>query len=354
MSAISVTGLRAGYDDRPVLDGLDLAAGSGELVAVLGESGSGKTTLLRALAGFLRPWSGTIAVADRVVAGAGTWVPPERRRIGVVPQEGALFPHLDVLGNVSFGLPRGRGRAERAGRYVDMVGLTGLGSARPHELSGGQQQRVALARALAPEPDVLLLDEPFSALDAALRVRLRVEVRQLLSELGTTTILVTHDQDEALSMADRVVVVRDGRVAQCGTPDELYTRPLDLATARFVGDLVELPGRLSADGTVACALGRLPGDLVAAGAAPTGSDVLVTLRPEPLTVSSAGRTSADGAGGDVVARSFHGHDTLVDVRLDGGVPVRVRVLGECDARPGDRVLVSAHGPVRVYPGDASS
>ena len=223
-----------------------------------------------------------------------------------------------------------------------MVGMAGLGRRRPQELSGGQQQRVALARALAPAPEVLCLDEPFSALDASLRVRLRGEVRDVLVASGTTAILVTHDQEEALSVADRVAVVRDGRVVQVDTPDRLYEHPVDLDTARFVGDAVELDGRVSAEGVVACALGevRVPG-----GGA-VGTEGTLVLRPEQLAVVDervVGGASASGAPGRVRACSYHGHDSLLLVALDDGTEVPVRVPGARSARPGDRVWIVVGG-----------
>ena len=219
-------------------------------------------------------------------------MPPERRRVGIVPQEGALFPHLDVAGNVAFGLPRGSD--DRVEQMLALVGMSGLGPRRVQELSGGQQQRVALARALAPEPDVLLLDEPFSALDASLRVRLRGEVREVLAATGTTTVLVTHDQEEALSFADRVAVVRDGRVVQVASPDDLYERPVDLDTARFVGEVVELEATVIADGIATCALG----DVHVPGAPAEGTRGVIVLRPEQLAVvdeRGVGTAPAHGA-----------------------------------------------------------
>jgi iron(III) transport system ATP-binding protein len=340
MTGVSVVDVTATYGGAPVLHDLSLEVGSGEIVAVLGASGSGKTTLLRVLAGFLRPSAGEVRFGDRVVSSDATWVPPERRRVGIVPQEGALFPHLDVAGNVGFGLPRGSDA--RIEEMLEMVGMGGLGRRRPQELSGGQQQRVALARALAPAPEVLCLDEPFSALDASLRVHLRGEVREVLLATGTTAILVTHDQEEALSVADRVAVVRDGRVVQVDTPDRLYELPVDLATARFVGDAVELDGRVRADGVVACALG----DVHVPGAGDVGTAGTLVLRPEQLAVvdeRTVGGGPGSGAVGRVRAASYHGHDSLLLVALDDGTEVPVRVPGPRAARPGDRVRIVVGG-----------
>ncbi|MDQ5974354.1 MAG: transporter ATP-binding protein [Actinomycetota bacterium] len=340
MTGVRVTGITAQYGPMPVLTDLSLDASSGEVLAVLGASGSGKTTLLRVLAGFLRPTAGEVSFGDRVVSGPSVWVPPEHRRVGIVPQEGALFPHLDVRGNVGFGLPRHSD--ERVEQMLALVGMSGMGARRVQALSGGQQQRVALARALAPEPDVLLLDEPFSALDASMRVRLRGEVREVLAETGTTTVLVTHDQEEALSFADRVAVVRDGRVVQVAGPDDLYERPVDLDTARFVGDVVELDAVMAADGTASCALGTVP------VIDPPGAGVrgVIVLRPEQLAV--ADDAGAQGAPGRVRSCSYHGHDSVLLIELDGGIEVLARTAGRRGAAPGDRVRVVAAGPALLF------
>jgi iron(III) transport system ATP-binding protein len=340
MTGVHIAAVTATYGSVPVLSDLSLDVASGEVVAVLGASGSGKTTLLRVLAGFLRPAAGEVRFGDRVVSGPSAWVPPERRRVGIVPQEGALFPHLDVAGNVAFGLPRNSD--DRVAEMLSLVGMSGLGKRRVQELSGGQQQRVALARALAPEPDVLLLDEPFSALDASLRVRLRGEVREVLAATGTTTVLVTHDQEEALSFADRVAVVRDGHVVQVATPDHLYESPVDLETARFVGDVVELDASVQADGLATCALG----DVRVPNAPAEGTLGVIVLRPEQLAVvdeRGVGDAPAHGALGTVRACSYHGHDSLLLVELAEGDQVPVRVPGARGARPGDRVRVVVGG-----------
>lgn len=344
MTGVHVRDLTVGYGAEPVLDSLDLDVPSGAVAAVLGASGSGKTTLLRVLAGFLRPDSGTVRFGDRIVAGP-TFVPPERRRVGIVPQEGALFSHLNVRANVGFGLPRGS-RA-RVDEMLDMVGMRDFAQARPQDLSGGQQQRVALARALAPGPEVVLLDEPFSSLDAALRTRLRAEVRGLLRSVGTTAILVTHDQEEALSAADLVAVMRDGRIAQCGSPAELYDAPVDLEVARFVGDAVELPAVL-VGATAHCALGEVPVEGNADISSPVGSPVVLVLRPEQLVLR--GLSSPGGRRGVVREVAYFGHDSLVRVGLADGTRVQVRVPGGgAPPAEGDAVVVGVTGPGRVYP-----
>src|SRR4051794_11353580 len=236
MSAISIRDVSKAYGAVEVLRGVDLDIESGTFAAVLGVSGCGKSTLLRLLAGFDAIDAGEIEIDGTIVDDGTRRLSPNHRRVGYVPQEGALFPHLDVRANVAFGLPRGERGGGRAAELIALVGLDGLQQRRPHELSGGQQQRVALARALATQPDVVLLDEPFSALDPELRASMRAEVRATLKSLGTTTVLVTHDQEEALSCADTVAVLRDGTISQAGTPRELYLSPCNAELARFLGE----------------------------------------------------------------------------------------------------------------------
>ncbi|WP_374984137.1 ABC transporter ATP-binding protein [Streptomyces fradiae] len=330
----------------PVLDGLDLSVPGGALAAVLGPSGCGKTTLLRVIAGFLKADSGSVSVAGRLLGGPGVHLPPERRRIGIVPQEGALFPHLTVARNIAFGL-RDLGRADRrarVGEMLDLVGLPGHGERMPHELSGGQQQRVALARALAPRPHLVLLDEPFSALDSGLRGAVRAEVRAVLRESGATGLLVTHDQQEALSTADLVAVLRDGRVVQCATPEALYHRPADPWLASFVGDAVIVPGTAE-KGTAATALGRVP-----LASAPDGlRDGLVLLRPEQLRLAEPDAAGA-GAEGVVTDVRFFGHDAMVTVAVDGlDRPVDVRIPGPPGQVPGRRVGIRLTGEATLHP-----
>jgi iron(III) transport system ATP-binding protein len=342
---LHVEGLTKSYGDGGpvVLRGLDLTVPTGALAAVLGPSGCGKTTLLRIVAGFLRADAGTVRVGDRVLTGpaAGVSVPPERRRIGIVPQEGALFPHLSVAHNVTFGL-KGVDRPERRRRaeeMLELVGLAGYGDRMPHELSGGQQQRVALARALAPRPQLVLLDEPFNALDSALRAGVRADVRTALRATGATAVLVTHDQQEALSTADLVAVVRDGRVAQCDTPQDLYRRPADPWVAGFVGDAVLLPGTVDTDGTVRTALGTVPLFPLPEGNPRTGT---VLLRPEQLRLT--GPTAHGAVRGTVTDVCFYGHDAMVTVAVDGhATPVGIRVAGPLRVRPGEETGVRVLG-----------
>ena len=228
---LSVESIFVGYGGPIVVRDVTMEVEHREFVTILGPSGSGKTTLLRAIAGYLRPATGIVAIAGTIASNERTWLPPERRRIGIVTQEGALFPHLDVAGNIAFGLRDKKKARVRVAEMLEMVDLSGLEKARPHELSGGQQQRVALARALAPGPSLVLLDEPFSSLDASLRFDVRTQVRRLLADIGTTAILVTHDQEEALSMADRVAVMSAGRIEQMDAPWTVYDDPTTLNPA---------------------------------------------------------------------------------------------------------------------------
>ncbi|PAZ14082.1 ABC transporter ATP-binding protein [Streptomyces sp. SA15] len=346
MNALHVEGLTKSYGaGEPVLRGLELTVPAGALAAVLGPSGCGKTTMLRIVAGFLRADAGTVRLGDRILNGPGVHVPPERRRIGIVPQEGALFPHLSVARNVAFGLT-GTDRPERRRRTDDMlelVGLAGYGDRMPHELSGGQQQRVALARALAPRPGLVLLDEPFNALDSALRAGVRADVRAALRATGATAVLVTHDQQEALSTADLVAVVRDGRVAQCATPQDLYRHPADPWIAGFVGDAVLLPGTVDADGTAVTALGAVPLATPPEGVR-TGT---VLLRPEQLRLTD---TDADGSvRGTVTDVSYYGHDAMVTVAVEGhDTPVGIRVAGPLSVRPGEETGVRVVGEAGLH------
>ncbi len=340
---MSATGLAKSYGPVRALDGVDLEVPAGTLTAVLGPSGCGKTTLLRCVAGFERVDAGEVRLGGVRVAGGGTHVPPQRRRVAVVPQEGALFPHLSVGQNVAFGLGRDERRNGRVAEVLDLVGLAGLADRMPYQLSGGQQQRVAVARALAPRPPLVLLDEPFSALDAALRGELRRDVRRALRLDGATAILVTHDQGEALSIADQVAVMRAGRIVQSGTPDGVYGAPADLWVATFVGEAVLLPATVSGAG-VATALGEL------AVAGETGSGaVTAMLRPEQVDVLRNGASERGAVPATVTRTDFHGHDALISLRLSDGTPVLARVLGPAtDATVGTEVTVRVRGAARVF------
>jgi iron(III) transport system ATP-binding protein len=344
MTEVRISSLAKAFGGRPILRGVDLVVPSGALFAILGASGSGKTTLLRLLSGFDRADSGTIEIGGRQVSGPGVHLPPERRQVGYVTQEGSLFPHLSVAANVVFGLPK-RERRDRfkAEALLETVGLPASYAGRgPHELSGGEQQRVALARALAPRPKLVLLDEPFSALDASLRIETRQAVAAILQAAGATALLVTHDQSEALSMGREVAVLRDGVLAQVAPPEVLYREPVDAALAQFVGEAALMPGDVAA-GFATCGLGRLE----LARAAPEGpADVMV--RPEQIRFDSRARPGA--AEGLVVAVTYYGHDASVAVALDPGAePVTARVAGHMAPDEGDRVWLSVEGPVMAYP-----
>ncbi|OAH09370.1 ABC transporter ATP-binding protein [Streptomyces jeddahensis] len=347
MNELHVDGLTKSYgSEEPVLRGLELTVPPGALAAVLGPSGCGKTTFLRIVAGFLHADAGTVRLGDRILGGPGVHLPPERRRIGIVPQEGALFPHLSVARNVAFGLT-GVERTERRRRteeMLDLVGLAGYGDRMPHELSGGQQQRIALARALAPRPQLVLLDEPFNALDSALRAGVRSDVRAALRATGATAVLVTHDQQEALSTADLVAVVRDGRVAQCDTPQDLYRRPANPWIADFVGDAVLLPGTVDGDGTALTALGPVP-----LATPPNGLRAgTVVLRPEQLRLIDAG--SEGVVRGTVTDVCYYGHDAMVTVAVEGhDTPVGIRVAGPLPVCRGDEAGVRVVGEAGLHP-----
>lgn len=315
---------------------VSFAVKPGALVALLGPSGCGKTTTLRLIAGLETPDAGSVWLDGRTVAGNGTWVAPDARRVGMVFQDGALFPHLTVAQNIAFPLSMRNGKA-RVEDLLVLVGMPGYGERYPHQLSGGQQQRVALARALAPEPSVVLLDEPFSRLDAALRASLREEVRAIVKQTGATTVFVTHDQEEALSIADCVVVMFNGRVVQVGTPQEVYTRPATRAIATFVGEANLLRGE--AKGLKAeCALGSV---LLAA---PAHGPVDIMVRPEAIDL----RAVRDGAACIERIRYF-GHDQAIHLCLHDGTQVTVRSLPRPDLAAGQRVAFSVRGVVVAYP-----
>ncbi|MFM0737669.1 ABC transporter ATP-binding protein [Paraburkholderia xenovorans] len=350
MSELRIRGLQKSFDGHPVLHGIDLSVERGTLLALLGPSGSGKTTLLRLLCGFERADRGSVEIDGRMVAGDNLHIPSEQRRIGYVPQEGALFPHLSVADNIVFGLPRTQRRARhRVAELLELVGLTADYAERaPQQLSGGQQQRVALARALAPSPTLVMLDEPFSSLDAALRLETRQAVASALAAAGATAVLVTHDQSEALSLGHEVAVLWHGKLIQTATPETLYRRPVTRDLASFVGEAVLLPGVVRQD-RVSCELGELM------LSAPMGNGAVdVMVRPEQIRLLRAEETPADGAASfDAIVRevTFQGQDAAVALQLQSGTQtqLRARVPGYLTPRPGERVRLAVDGEVTAYP-----
>ena len=339
--ALRADGLSRRYRGVTALADFTLDVEAGEFCAILGPSGSGKTTALRLIAGFERPDGGTLELFGEPTAGGGTFVPPDRREVGMVFQDYALFPHMNVAENVAYGLrggvSSGRERRERVAEVLDLTGLTGLATRGVHELSGGEQQRAALARALAPGPRLLLLDEPFSNLDAGLRERLRLEVREIIRRAGATAILVTHEQEEALSLADRVAFMWRGRIEQAAPPETIYREPGTLRVATNIGDAIVLPAEASA-GRVRSPFGE--------HAAPEGAaECVVVVRPEDVLVAPAGEP---GVPAEVLGRTFYGHDQMLDVRTRDGADLRVRVgPDEAYARLGG-VALSLRREPRVF------
>jgi iron(III) transport system ATP-binding protein len=350
-TSLSVAELRKSFGSSVVLAGLDLEVPTGSLTAVLGPSGCGKTTLLRLLGGFEHADGGSIRLGERVLCDAETHLAPERRAIGFVPQEGALFPHLDVAANIGFGLPRAQRHGGRVEELLQLVGLGGLAKRFPHQLSGGQQQRVALARALAPEPGLVLLDEPFDALDAGLRAQVRGEVRATLRAAGATALLVTHDQEEALSLADTVAVMRGGRIVQAADPQTLYRDPVDAEVARFVGEAVLLEGRLDGD-YAETALGRLP---TRGTDTSNGAQATLMLRPEQILCRDAGLAiSGEGPRGRVLSTAFYGHDATARIALDDPDhrEIVARAAGHQLPQAGDEVTIAVEGTALSYPAES--
>ncbi|MGZ4250922.1 MAG: ABC transporter ATP-binding protein [Solirubrobacteraceae bacterium] len=339
------------FGTRAVLRDVDVDVAQGALTAILGSSGSGKTTLLRVIVGFIAPDAGTVSVAGSIVAGGGRKpVAPDKRTIGYVAQEGALYPHLSVAENVGFGLPRSQ--RKRGARIVEALELVGLGAdygnRRPHELSGGEQRRVALARALAPRPRLVLLDEPFSGLDAALRAETRAAVVHALTQEGATAVMVTHDQAEALSTGDEVAVLREGELVQTASPDVLYRTPADLDVARFVGEAVVIGGQAHGH-VVSCPLGTL--EVVNPRLA---GSVEVMIRPEQILVSGRAADavqSQEAPRARVLGHTCFGPDTVLALELDGspGVTLSARTFERALPKPGELVDLSVRGPVVTYP-----
>ena len=334
MPLLKVDSIACGYDGTPVVSDLTFHVRRGEIVSLLGPSGCGKTTVLRAVGGFEPIQAGSVEIDGRAVSTAGHLVPPERRAIGMVFQDYALFPHLTVADNIGFGL-RGvtsRERVATVQRLLAATGLQGLDERYPHELSGGQQQRVALARALAPHPTLLLLDEPFSNLDVDLRERLSLEVRDILKAEGITAILVTHDQHEAFAVSDKVGVMQDGRILQWDSPFNLYHEPVNRFVADFVGQGVFIRGMLETPDTFRTEIGLLRGNR--AYTDPLGICVEILLRPDDVVPDPEGELQAK-----VVEKAFKGAETLYTLRLPTGATLLSLFPSHRDYRLGDEVRV---------------
>ena len=347
MPGVVITGLTKRFGDVAAVAGLDLTVQPGELVALLGPSGCGKTTTLRLVAGFMAPDAGEIRVGDRVLSSPGTVIPPERRRMAMIFQSYALWPHMTVAQNVAYGLRFAKAqRTERSGRVDEIlraVQLAGYGARYPGELSGGQQQRVAVARALVVEPEILLLDEPLSNLDASLREEMRFEIRRLHERFGITTLYVTHDQAEAMVISDRAAVIRNGRVEQIGAPHELFERPRTRFVAEFIGktNLIDAV----ADGAGSVARGRLRLRVAADGLTP-GTPAVVSIRPHVITLGPRGDAPTPPVGANTLAgtvrRASYLGDT-VDYQIgleDSDVVLRVTGPTPARARAGDPVAVT--------------
>ncbi|MFB6132864.1 MAG: ABC transporter ATP-binding protein [Halanaeroarchaeum sp.] len=334
---LRVDGVTKDFGTETAVEDLSFTVRDGELLTLLGPSGCGKTTTLRLLAGLESPTTGTISIDGEVVATAGEATPPEERSIGMVFQEFALFPHLTVAENVSFGLVDAdeEEKARRVAELLDLVGMAGMSDRAPDQLSGGQRQRVALARSLAPEPDILLLDEPFSNLDVRLRVEMREEVRRIIKESGVTAVSVTHDQEEALTISDRVGVMHDGTLEQIGDPGAVFQQPASRFVASFLGQAGFLEGTVETD-AVATTIGPvdrayldgLTDDYL-------GATVEVLVRPDDLQVRAVG----EGATGEIVRRQYRGPSFIYHVRLDNGDEVRIHHNHDLVLPVGERVAV---------------
>ncbi len=344
MTSLSVSHLTVNFGSRTVISDLSFELRKGEIASLLGPSGCGKTTLLRAIAGLIQPASGAIRFGSQLVGVSSVVLPPHKRGTGYVPQQGALFPHLTVAKNIAFGLDKNTYTkteiADITHEMIGLIGMKGMEDRLPSQLSGGQQTRVALARALAIKPKLILLDEPFSALDAVLRDELRTEVVGLLRELGSTAILVTHDREEALVSSDRVILMRDGKVAQNGTPEEVYEAPISPEIAASTGDVLILPAQQSGTGATFYPLSL-------AGAASIGSETgYVVIRPEEIRVSISANMGVEGS---LIHIDYYGHDAMLTVSVaQSTTPIKARVAGPADFTVGQKVYLQHLGPVRYF------
>lgn len=332
------------FTKTPAVRGLNLEVGEGEILALLGPSGCGKTTTMRLISGFERPDGGEIYISDRLVASPRTFVPPEQRRVGMVFQNYALFPHLSVADNVLYGLRRNPERVARMDAALELVGMMHLKHRYPHELSGGQQQRVALARALAPQPDVLLLDEPFSGLDAGRRDQVRRDLVEILRQSGTTAILVTHNQEEALLMGDRVAVMHQGTIEQIDLPEAIYSRPATRFVAEFVGSTFFLAGVAQTDG-LETEIGFLPQTV----AVDAGTPVAIAVRVDDIVLRTDQEINAH-----ITQTIYRGDSYSYEIQLNSGLTIRAESLHTQCYPPGTAVwieLAPGH-PLAYFPIDA--
>ena len=339
-SAISCSGLTQRFGASVAVRDVDLSLERGKFLALLGPSGAGKTTLLRLIAGFETPCTGTVEIGGQEMVSPGLFVPPERRRVGMVFQHYALFPHLTVAQNIAYGLPKKRDRKERVDEVLELVGLVDLRGRMPHQLSGGQQQRIALARALAPKPAVILLDEPFSNLDPSMRVSVREEVKSILRDANETAVFVTHDQEEAFALADEVAIMRQGKIEQVAAPEQLFHHPANRFIAAFVGQADFLPGKV-VDSTIDTEIGPLTANNLNGGA-----ELDVLIRPDDVVITPR----PDGIG-QIILRRFRGGENLYCVQLPSGRRIHSHQPGRDIYEPGTRVDVSVQTTeVVTFPG----
>lgn len=336
MSHIRIHNIHKSFGPVEVLKGIDLELEQGSVLALLGPSGCGKTTLLRLIAGFDPVDDGSIHFGQQLMASSSVFVPPERRRIGYVPQEGALFPHLTVEGNLAYGLPKGANRKQRIKEVLELIGLQDFGHRYPHELSGGQQQRVALGRALAPDPQLVLLDEPFNALDLELRRSMCEDVIALLRKTGTTAILVTHDPGEAFAVSDQLAVMMKGQIMQCAPPETIYWQPTSETVARLTGDAIFVPAQCGTHG-MRSVLGDIP--LHTSCPLPCHEEPTLVVRPEQFQWCNDGQ---DGVPARVTRRSFRGDHSLIEVEIEG-LCLSLRMPSLNTPMPGEQGFLKVQG-----------
>ncbi len=345
MSSLEISHLKVSLGNRLILDDLSFSLAEGQIAALLGPSGCGKTTLLRSIAGLIQPSDGTIRFGKQLVSLSSLVMPSHKRKIGYVPQEGALFPHLNVADNIAFGLDRSVFTKDQIRQttkeMLNLIGLQGYENRMPNQLSGGQQTRVALARALAIKPAMVLLDEPFSALDAALRDDLRADVCDLLRKSNTTAILVTHDREEALVSADVVALMRDGQIIQQGSPEDVYSKPISPAIAISTGDALVLDATKLADGSTSYLFNQSTGAAIESGH--------VVIRPEEIKLNRnlIGALSV----GRISKIDYYGHDAMVTIDI-AGKTLNVRIPGPFDYTVGEEVSLEHAGPVRFFANQA--